>query len=183
MLLIACLSLPSTVAAQGKPVTCSTIITNDEVVKAVGAKMDDMGDETVRRAGTTECSWMLRGPLRTVFVSFEDMSAVKESTAGTPDKHFEFLVANAEETRKGKRAVLSGIGRNAALVASGYDKDAFQVIVQRPDGVASITTMGLSKAQVTEVAKAVRLECHGRIPRGLHRHHQDRQRQRHRDVS
>jgi len=154
LLPLVCLALPAVAAAQGKPVTCSTIITNEEVVKAVGVKMDDMGDE-IRKKGQTECSWMLRGPLRTVFVSFDDLASVKESTAGAPDKYFEFVVANAEETRKGKRVMLSGIGRNAALVASGYDKDAFQAFVQRPDGVASITTMGLSKAQVTEVAKAV----------------------------
>jgi len=154
VLALVCLALPAAAAAQGKPLTCSAIITNDEVVKAVGVKMDDTGDETVR-GRSTECSWMVRGPLRTVFVSFEDVAAVKEIHEMTAEKYFELLVANAEETRKGKRAMLAGIGRNAALVVSGYDKGAFQVIVQRPDGVASIVTMGLSKAQVTEVAKAV----------------------------
>jgi hypothetical protein len=128
MLLLVCLSLPSSAAAQGKPVTCSTIITHDEVVKVVGVKMDDTGDETVR-GKSTECSWMVRGPLRTVFVSFEDLASVKEPHEMTPDKYFELPVANAEEVQKPKRAMLSGTGRNAALVTSSFDRAAFQVIV------------------------------------------------------
>ena len=50
---------PSAARAQVPP-TCMTLLTADELTKAVGAGFTDMGARP-RDAGDTECPWMVRG--------------------------------------------------------------------------------------------------------------------------
>jgi hypothetical protein len=137
------------------PPTCSTLLTADELTKAVGEKMADMGARP-RAAGETECPWMLRGGssgFKTVAVQFYDLSNIKANlNASTPDTFFESLVSAAEGVASGKRELLAGVGRKAAFVPTTPQVLA---VVQREDGVARIVGNNLTKAQITAVARAV----------------------------
>jgi len=134
---------------------CSTLLTAEELTKAIGEKMSDMGAKT-RGPGETECPWMLRGGstgFKTVAVQFYDLAAIKASpTTPTPDAFFETLVSAAEGTAAGKRQMLPGIGQKAAFVPTDPQVLA---VVQRADGVARIVGNNLTKAQMTAVARAV----------------------------
>ncbi len=149
--------LPSAAHAQGeaaKPATCMTLLTAEELTKAVGAKMEDMGGQT-RDAGESECPWMLRGggSFKTVSVQFYDGQNIKASpSAPTPDAFFELMVSAGEGVASGKRQLLPGIGQKTALVPTDPQ---LLVIVQRADGIARIVANNLTKAQITAVAKAV----------------------------
>ena len=133
---------------------CSTLLTVEELTKAVGEKMTEMGART-RGPGETECPWMLRGGstgFKTVAVQFYDLDAIKTSPAApTLDAFFETLVSAAEGVASGKRQMLSGIGQKAAFVPTDPQVLA---VVQRADGVARIVGNNLTKAQMT-VAQAV----------------------------
>jgi len=152
-----CLLLPGLALAQSAgsaPATCMTLLTADELTKAVGAKLEDMGADT-RSEGETECPWMLRGggAFKTVSVQFFDSRHIKASpNESTPDKFFETYVSAAEGVGSGKRELLKGIGQKAAFVPS--DPQTL-VIVQRADGIARIVANGLTKAQTIAVARAV----------------------------
>jgi hypothetical protein len=143
-----------TASASAAP-TCSTLLTADELTKAVGEKMTDMGARP-RAAGETECPWMLRGGssgFKTVAVQFYDLSNIKANpNASTPDTFFESLVSAAEGVASGKREMLAGIGQSAAFVPTSPQVFA---VVQRPDGIARIVGNNLTKAQITAVARAV----------------------------
>jgi len=152
------LARPAGIAAQAGAAapTCSTLLTADELTKAVGDKMTDMGARP-RGAGETECPWMLRGGssgFKTVAVQFYDLTAIKASpTASTPDAFFENLVSAAEGAASGgKREALAGIGQKAAFVPTTPQVLA---VVQRADGVARIVGNNLTKTQITAVARAV----------------------------
>ena len=146
---------PSTVDAQTPP-TCMTLLTADEVTKAVGAGFKDMGGRA-REAGETECPWMLRGGaggFKTVSVQFYDLSAVKANqNAATLDAFFEQIVESGEAAAGGKkREALAGIGQKATFVPTDPQVLA---VVQRADGVARIVGNNLTKAQIAAVARAV----------------------------
>ena len=134
---------------------CSTLLTVEELTKAVGEKMTDMGART-RGPGETECPWMLRGGssgFKTVAVQFYDLDAIKTSpTTPTPDAFFDTLVSAAEGVASGKRQMLPGIGQKAAFVPTDPQVLA---VVQRADGVARIVGNNLTMAQMTAVARAV----------------------------
>ena len=140
-------------SAAGKPM-CATLLTADELSKAVVAGFQDMG-ASEREAGESSCPWMLRGgaDFKTVNVQFYTPAAIKKSPmAPTAEKYFEMLVKAAEESSNKKREMLPGIGVAAAFVATDPQVLA---IVQRPDGVARIVGNNLTKAQIAAVAKAV----------------------------
>jgi hypothetical protein len=134
--------------------TCSTLLTAEELTKAVGEKMADMGARP-RGQGETECPWMLRGGssgFKTVSVQFYDLSAIKSTQSGTADGFFENIVSAAEGVAAGKRELLPGIGQKAAFVPTNPQVLA---VVQRADGIARIVGNNLTKAQITAVARAV----------------------------
>lgn len=146
---------PAAVGAQTPP-TCMTLLTADELTKAVGAGFKDMGGET-RSAGETECPWMMRGGpggFKTVSVQFYDLSAVKASpNAATLDAFFEQIVESGEAAAGGKkRQALTGIGQKATFVPTDPQVLA---VVQREDGIARIVGNNLTRAQITAVARAV----------------------------
>ena len=149
------LASPSAAHAQTPP-TCTTLLTADELTKAVGAGFADMGARE-RGEGETECPWMLRGGsggFKTVSVQFYDLTAVKASqNASTLDAFFEQVVASGEVAAGGKkREALAGIGQKAAFVPTDPQVLA---VVQRADGIARIVGNNLTKAQITAVARAV----------------------------
>jgi hypothetical protein len=151
---VAVLSCASAAIAQ-QP-ACVALLTPDELTKAVGAPMEDMGART-RDSGESECPWMLRGGsggFKSVSVQFYDMNVVKAATtAPTLPKFFEMIVSAGEEGASGKkREMLAGIGQQAAFVPTDPQVLA---VVQRPDGVARIVGNNLTKAQITAVARAV----------------------------
>jgi hypothetical protein len=139
----------------GAAPTCMALLTGDELTKAVGMAMTDMGAKT-RGVGETECPWMLRGGtsgFKTVSVQFYDLQFIKASpSASTLDGAFEQIVSAGEGVASGKRELLPGIGQKAAFVPT--DPQGL-VVVQRADGVARIVANNLTKAQLTAVARAV----------------------------
>ena len=141
--------------ARAQTPACATLLTAEEIVKAVGAKMEDMGAK-VRESGESECPWMLRGAagFKTVSVQFYDLKVIKASTtAPTLPAFFEQIVSAGEGAASGKkREELAGIGQKAAFVPTDPQVLA---VVQRPDGVARIVGNNLTKAQITAVARAV----------------------------
>ena len=146
---------PSAAPAQTPP-TWMTLLTADELTKAVSAGFADMGAQE-RDPGETECPWMLRGGssgFKTVSVQFYDLRAVKSNpNASTLDAFFEQIVAGGEEAASGKkREALAGVGQKAVFVATDPQVLA---VVQRADGVARIVGNNLTKAQITAVARAV----------------------------
>ena len=148
-------NIASAQPSAAKP-ACATLLTADELTKAVGEKMEDMGPR-VRDSGESECSWMLRGGskgFKTVSVQFYDMKVVKASTnAPTLPAFFEQIVSSGEGAASGnKREMLPGIGDKAAFVKTDPQVLA---VVQRPDGVARIVGNNLTKAEITGVARAV----------------------------
>jgi hypothetical protein len=146
---------PTALQAQTTRPTCMTLLTADELTKAVGTAMTDMGGE-VRGEGETECPWMLRGGsagFKSVAVQFYDLRAVASNTsAPTLETFFEQVVSAAEGTASGKRETLPGIGQKAAFVPADPQVLA---VVQRADGVARIVGNNLTRAQITAVARAV----------------------------
>lgn len=150
----ACALTPAPATAQTPP-TCTTLLTADEVVKAIAPGFENMGDD-VRGEGETECAWMMRGAggFKTVAVQFYDLRAVKASPAAASlDAFFEQIASAAEESAAGKkREVLPGIGRKAVFVPTDPQVLA---VVQRNDGVARIVGNNLTKAQITAIARAV----------------------------
>jgi hypothetical protein len=135
---------------------CATLLTAEELTKAVGETMKDMGPR-IRESGESECPWMLHGGstgFKTVAVQFYDLKVIKAATtASTLPTFFEEIVSAAEGAASGKkREMLPGIGQNAAFVPTDPQVLA---VVQRPDGVARIVGNNLTKAQITAVARAV----------------------------
>lgn len=135
---------------------CTTLLTAEELTKAVGATMEDMGAR-IRESGESECPWMLRGGsagFKTVAVQFYDLKMIKAATtASTLPTFFEQIVSAGEGVASGKkREMLPGIGQQAAFVPTDPQVLA---VVQRADGVARIVGNNLTKAQITAVARAV----------------------------
>ncbi len=155
LLLVSGVLLAAPTVARAQAPTCMTLLTADELTKAVGAGFTDMGGQA-RDAGETECPWMLRGggAFKTVSVQFYDLTAVKASpTASTLEAFFELIVSGGEAAASGKkREPLTGIGQKAAFVPTDPQVLA---VVQRADGVARIVGNNLTKAQITAVARAV----------------------------
>lgn len=155
MLLVSGLLLAAPTVAGAQAPTCMTLLTADELTKAVAAGFEDMGGRP-RDAGETECPWMLRGGggFKTVSVQFYDLQAVKASpTSPTLESFFEMIVSSGEEAAAGKkREPLAGIGHKAAFVPTDPQVLA---VVQRADGVARIVGNNLTRAQITAVARAV----------------------------
>lgn len=152
---LAIVSVVGPAGASAQSPTCMTLLTADEVAKAVAPGFKDMGGQA-RGEGETECAWMLRGAggFKTVAVQFYDLRAVKASpAASTLDTFFEQIASAAEESAAGKkREVLPAIGQKAAFVPTDPQVLA---VVQRTDGVARIVGNNLTKAQITAIAHAV----------------------------
>lgn len=155
VILFASVASAQTSAAAAVP-QCTTLLTAEEITKAVGVAMENMGAQ-VRESGESECPWMVRGGssgFKTISVQFYDMKVIKASTtASTLPTFFELIVSAGESAAPGKkRELLPGIGQQAAFVPT--DPQVFAV-VQRADGVARIVANNLTKAQITAVARAV----------------------------
>jgi hypothetical protein len=157
------LGAPQGLRADGqaqKPVPiCATLLTSDEVTKALGATLKDMGAR-IQATGESMCPWMLQGGaggFKTVSVQFYEAAAIKAGQVSpaltTVDAFYESVVAAAEGMASGnKREPLTGIGVKAAFIAT---TPQVGVVVQRTDGVARIVGNNLTKDQITAVARAV----------------------------
>lgn len=145
----------SSAAAQGAKSTCMSLLTADEIAKAVGEPFKDLGSET-GRSGATSCDWAARlgtPAAKTVSFTFYDNVALKVSPAyASPDAYFESIVSSVEGKSPTKRESIPGVGVKAALVATGPQ---LLVAVQRADGVGRVVGNNLTKAQATALAHAI----------------------------
>lgn len=141
--------------AQRAGPSCMSLLTADEIAKAIGEPFKDLGSET-GRSGATSCDWAARlgtPGAKAVSFSFYDNVALKASPAyASPDAYFESIVSSAESKAKAKRETLAGIGAKAVSVPTAPQ---LLVVVQRADGVGRLVGNNLTKAQMTALARAI----------------------------
>jgi hypothetical protein len=142
--LLAAVSLIAPAAGATAAPTCASLLTASEVAAAAGKGFEDMGPED-RGEGETECGWMSRGAggFKLVAVTFRAEKGVEE---------YEAELASMEEAGGGKREALAGVEGKAALLKFG---EQLVAVVHTAGGVARVGTNGLTKPQVTALAKAV----------------------------
>lgn len=139
-------------AASGFP-ACARLISTDELTAAVGDEMAVTG-QGARGDGESECSWTLRGPqMKILEVKFFEERFLKTTpSAPTLDALYERILSAVEDSGPTKRVALTGVGERAAVVAGETQS---RIVAQRKDGIALITASGLTRDQLTAVAKAV----------------------------
>lgn len=143
ILLVAAILIAPAAGASAAP-TCASLLTAPEVEAAAGKGFEDMGP-TDRGEGESECAWMSRGAggFKLVAVTFRAEKGAKE---------YEAELASMEEAAGGKREAMAGVAGKAALLKFG---EQLVAVVHTAGGVARVATNGLTKAQVTALAKAV----------------------------
>jgi hypothetical protein len=144
---------PVTIGAQ-QPAThrCASLLTADEIQKAVGETFENV-DTISRNPGSTECTRIARGPkgAKSVVVQFFDVTYIKSGPDG--DNTVErFFTRMAAPSATEKVQPLPGVGLKAAVVTADPQRGAY---VQLADGVARIVANNLTEAQVIAVARAV----------------------------
>lgn len=149
-------SLSSPGQAQGAKPTCMSLLTADEIAKAVGEPFKDMGSET-RRSGATGCDWAAglgKPGAKSISLTFYDNVALKASPAyASPDAYFESIAETAEKSKgAAKREAIPGVGLKAVLVST---PPQLLLVVQRADGVGRLVGNNLTKAQMTALARAI----------------------------
>lgn len=152
----------NTATAQTVEARCEKLLPLKAVVAAAGAGFAAY-DAVERKPGQLECSWLSRssGSIKTLVVTHWNKAALGEwgrefTPVKSGDDWWDQVVTNTEDAMKGKRQVINGLGKRAALVAmppkSGTQAKVF---IQRPDEVLDVIGMGLNNADLTKVAKAV----------------------------
>ncbi len=141
-------------AARAESPTCAALLTAAELEAAAGKGFEDMGPSR-SGVGHTECSWMSRaGGFKIVALTFWDADGVRDEieSDGGPAELFEIQVKSMEEVGGGKREPIAGVGGGAVLL-----KNAEQLVAFLPTsgGLARVVANGLTRAQVTALAKAV----------------------------
>jgi hypothetical protein len=139
-------------AQQPQALRCASLLTGDEIQRAVGETFANV-DALSRRAGSSECAWIARGPkgAKSVFVEFFDLTYIKSGPDG--DNTLEsFFTRMAEPSATANVQPLPGVGLKAVVVRADPQRAAY---VQLADGVARIVTNNLTEAQVVAVARAV----------------------------
>jgi hypothetical protein len=143
ILVLAAVTLLAPAARSFAGETCASLLTATEIEAAAGKGFEDMGP-TDRGEGQSECPWMSRaGGFKLVAVTFWD---------GKTAADYEADLAAMEEAVSAKREVLAGMGGGAALVKNA---EQLVAVVRTAGGFARVVTNGLTKAQVTALAKAV----------------------------
>ena len=140
--LLAAVSLVAPAAFASAATNCATLLTAAEVEAAAGKGFEDMGP-TDRGEGESECAWMSRGAggFKLIAVSFWDNRAAE----------YESDIATMEGATGAKREAVPGVASAVLL------KNAQQIvaIVSTAGGLARVATNGLTKPQVTALARAV----------------------------
>ena len=140
-------------AAAAEAPTCAALLTAAELEAAAGKGFEDMGPSR-SGVGHTECPWMSRtGGFKIVALTFWDESGVRDEleSDGGPAELFETQVKSMEEVAGTKRETIAGVAGGALL------KNAEQLVafLKTSGGLARVVANGLTKAQVTALAKAV----------------------------
>ena len=142
--LLVAVSLIAPAAGAAAPTTCASLLTASEVEAAAGKGFEDMGPDD-RGEGVSECAWMSRGAggFKLVAVTFR---------AEKGEEEFEAELVSMEEAAGGKREALAGVEGKAALLKFG---EQLVAVVYTAGGVARVAANGLTRAQVTALARAV----------------------------
>ena len=151
--LAAGLTAPFTFAAD-PPVPCAALVTPEEIRKAIGRPVRE-AEARVENDGGSLCAWMKGddGKFFTAAVQFWSAEAITARTPGaTVAAEYDGWVESGTAAGSTKSEPLAGIGVRAVLM---HPEPQLMALVERPDGVARIVGNGLTKAQMTAIAKAV----------------------------
>jgi hypothetical protein len=150
----------SNVIAQTPEARCEKLLPLKALTAAVGAGFTAY-DAVERKPGEMECSWLKRGSgsIQTLVVTHRSKSALADWGRNfTPAKNnndwWEDSVKNTEDALKGKRVLIPGVGKRAALVAMPGGSQS-KALVQRDDDVFEIVSMNVNAADIGKIAKAV----------------------------
>ncbi|MEO7253825.1 MAG: hypothetical protein ABIZ64_06230 [Casimicrobium sp.] len=163
---LAAVLLPLFVAsanAQTVEARCEKLLPLKTLTAAIGAGYTAY-DAVERKPGQLECSWLSRGngSIKTLIATHWNKAALAEwgrefTPAKTVNNWWDMVVTNSEEAMKGKRQLITGLGKRAALIAMPASKTGSQtkILIQRDNEVIDVISTGLSNAEITKAAKAL----------------------------
>jgi hypothetical protein len=153
----------SNVIAQTPEARCEKLLPLKALTAAAGTGFT-AHDAVERKPGELECSWLKRGSgsMQTLFVGHKSKSALADwgrnfTPAKSNNDWWEDAVKNTEDASKGRREIIPGVGKRAALVAmpGGGSQKSLKAFVQRDDDVFEIVSMNVNTADIGKIAKAV----------------------------
>lgn len=152
-------------AAQAAPGTtkpsCADVLTDDEVVAAVGRR-GATSEKKENEPGSSQCRWLWSDTESSITVTYTNTTGIiarasttrccPDQSKSPPAQFFEYAIRMDVDLGSEPPAALTGIGERAAL----FFEDAFlKLVVQRPDGVASIVGASITREQMLALAKAI----------------------------
>lgn len=158
--------LPSGLASSQAPATtakagCAEVLTDDEVAAAVGRR-GATSENQENEPGNSQCRWSWGDTESTVTVSYTNTAGITARAATTrccPDRtksqaaqFFDYAIRIDMDLGSEPPASLTGIGERAALF---FEDTYLKLVVQRPDGVASIVGANITREQMLALAKAI----------------------------
>ena len=140
---------------------CADVLTDDEVVAAVGRR-GATSEKKENEPGNSQCRWLWSDTESSITVTYTNTAGINARAATTrccPDRSkspaaqfFDYAIRMDVDLGSEPPAALTGIGERAAL----FFEDAFlKLVVQRPDGVASIVGANITREQMLALAKAI----------------------------
>jgi hypothetical protein len=141
--------------------TCADVLTDDEVLAAVGRR-GAAAEKNENEPGNSQCRWTWSDTESSVTVNYTTVSGIDARAASTrccPDRSkpsaaqfFDYAIRMDVDLGSEPPAALTGIGERAAL----FFEDAYlKLVVQRADGVASIVGANITREQMLALAKAI----------------------------
>lgn len=140
---------------------CAEVLTDDEVAAAVGRR-GATSDKQEKEPGNSQCRWLWSDTESTVTVSYTNTTGITaraETTRCCPDRaksqaaqFFDYAIRMDMDLGSEPPASLTGIGERAALF---FEDSYLKLVVQRPDGVASIVGANITREQMLALAKAI----------------------------
>lgn len=141
--------------------SCADVLTDEEVAAAVGRR-GATAEKKDNEPGNSQCRWSWSDTESTVTVSYTNTAGIAARAATTrccPDQaksqaaqFFDYAIRMDMDLGSEPPASLTGIGERAAL----FFEDSFlKLVVQRPDGVASIVGAHITREQMLALAKAI----------------------------
>lgn len=140
---------------------CADVLTDEEVVAAVGRR-GATSEKKENEPGNSQCRWLWSDTESSITVTYTNTAGINARAATTrccPDRSkspaaqfFDYAIRMDVDLGSEPPAALTGIGDRAAL----FFEDAFlKLVVQRPDGVASIVGANITREQMLALAKAI----------------------------
>lgn len=148
-------------ASSGASAACGDVLTDDEVAAAVGRR-GATSEKKENEPGSSQCRWLWSDTESSVTVTYTNTAGINARAATTrccPDQSksaaaqfFDYAIRMDVDLGSEPPAALTGIGERAALF---FEETFLKLIVQRPDGVASIVGASITREQMLALARAI----------------------------